>query len=196
MLVNLSKNESVSMVNLSKAVGKSLNNVRIGLGWDVNTLGFGGEFDLDVFTLFLDANGKAVDPAIVFFNNPSASGVKLNGDNRTGAGAGDDESVDVNLSQLTSNAQVQKLLFAVDIHEAAARQQTFGMVDNAYAVVRDADNGNELVRYNLTEKFSNETVVKVAELVRNGSDWEFKAVGDGYHGEITGLLRDLGLDVG
>lgn len=197
MLVNLNKNESVGLINLNKNAGRGhLEKIRIGLGWDVNNLGFGGEFDLDVFTFFLGADGKAVDPAVVFFNNRSAAGVTLDKDNRSGAGDGEDENVDIVLSQLTAQTQVAKLLHVVDIHEALSRQQTFGMVDNAYVVVRDAADGTELVRYNLTEKFSNETVVKVAELVRANGDWEFKAIGEGYQGgDISKLIVELGLGV-
>ncbi|MGQ4517199.1 TerD family protein [Streptomyces sp. DW26H14] len=191
MGVSLSKGGNVS---LTKAA-PNLTAVTVGLGWDVRTT-TGQDFDLDASALLTNAEGKvAQDANFVFFNNlksPEGS-VEHTGDNLTGEGEGDDEVIKVNLS--TVPADVEKIVFPVSIYDAETRQQSFGQVRNAFIrVVNQADN-NELARYDLTEDASTETAMVFGELYRNGAEWKFRAIGQGYASGLRGIAQDFGVNV-
>ncbi|GGJ98517.1 chemical-damaging agent resistance protein C [Streptomyces camponoticapitis] len=189
--VSLSKGGNVS---LTKAA-PNLTAVTVGLGWDVRTT-TGNDFDLDASALLTNAEGKVTsDGNFVFFNNlksPDGS-VEHTGDNLTGEGEGDDEAIKVNLAAVP--AEVDKIVFPVSIYEAENRQQSFGQVRNAFIrVVNQADN-NELARYDLTEDASTETAMVFGELYRNGAEWKFRAIGQGYASGLRGIAQDFGVNV-
>ncbi|WP_405618446.1 TerD family protein [Streptomyces sp. NBC_01511] len=191
MGVSLSKGGNVS---LTKAA-PNLTAVTVGLGWDVRTT-TGNDFDLDASALLTNAEGKVTgDGNFVFFNNlksPDGS-VEHTGDNTTGEGEGDDEAIKVNLAAVP--ADVDKIVFPVSIYEAENRQQSFGQVRNAFIrVVNQADN-NELARYDLTEDASTETAMVFGELYRNGAEWKFRAIGQGYASGLRGIAQDFGVNV-
>ncbi|MDJ1134532.1 TerD family protein [Streptomyces iconiensis] len=191
MGVSLAKGGNVS---LSKEA-PGLTAVTVGLGWDVRTT-TGTDFDLDASALLVDTGSKVIsDQHFVFFNNltsPDGS-VEHTGDNLTGEGEGDDEAIKVNLAAVP--AEVDKVVFPVSIHEAESRQQSFGQVRNAFIrVVNQADN-NELARYDLTEDASTETAMVFGELYRNGAEWKFRAVGQGYASGLRGIAQDFGVNV-
>ncbi|MEU5161430.1 TerD family protein [Streptomyces sp. NPDC020875] len=191
MGVSLSKGGNVS---LTKAA-PGLTAVTVGLGWDVRTT-TGTDFDLDASALLTNDQGKvAVDGNFVFFNNlksPDGS-VEHTGDNLTGEGEGDDEQIKVNLAGVP--AEVDKIVFPVSIYDAENRQQSFGQVRNAFIrVVNQADN-NELARYDLTEDASTETAMVFGELYRNGAEWKFRAIGQGYASGLRGIAQDFGVNV-
>ncbi|MEU1281923.1 TerD family protein [Streptomyces sp. NPDC005805] len=191
MGVSLSKGGNVSLTK--EAPG--LTAVTVGLGWDVRTT-TGTDFDLDASALLTNAEGKvATDGNFVFFNNlksPDGS-VEHTGDNLTGEGEGDDEAIKVNLAAVP--ADVEKIVFPVSIYEAESRQQSFGQVRNAFIrVVNQADN-NELARYDLSEDASTETAMVFGELYRNGAEWKFRAIGQGYASGLRGIAQDFGVNV-
>ncbi|MFJ4847654.1 MULTISPECIES: TerD family protein [unclassified Streptomyces] len=191
MGVSLSKGGNVSLTK--EAPG--LTAVTVGLGWDVRTT-TGTDFDLDASALLVNAESKVVsDKHFIFFNNlksPEGS-VEHTGDNLTGEGEGDDEQVKVNLA--TVPAEVSKIVFPVSIYDAESRQQSFGQVRNAFIrVVNQADN-NELARYDLTEDASTETAMVFGELYRNGAEWKFRAVGQGYASGLRGIAQDFGVNL-
>ncbi|MFF3288864.1 TerD family protein [Streptomyces sp. NPDC003023] len=191
MGVSLSKGGNVS---LSKEA-PGLTAVVVGLGWDVRST-TGTDFDLDASALLVDSNGKVLsDQHFVFFNNlksPDAS-VEHTGDNLTGEGEGDDEQIKVNLAGVA--AEVDKIVFPVSIHEGESRSQSFGQVRNAFIrVVNQADN-NELARYDLSEDASTETAMVFGELYRNGAEWKFRAVGQGYASGLRGIAQDFGVNI-
>ena len=191
MGVSLSKGGNVSLTK--EAPG--LTAVIVGLGWDVRTT-TGTDFDLDASALLLNSSGKvASDQHFVFFNNlksPDGS-VEHTGDNLTGEGEGDDEVIKVNLAGVP--ADVDKIVFPVSIYEAESRQQSFGQVRNAYIrVVNQADN-SELARYDLSEDASTETAMVFGELYRNGAEWKFRAIGQGYASGLRGIAQDFGVNV-
>lgn len=193
MAVSLQKGQKVDLTKTNPG----LTQIKVGLGWDTNKYDGGGEFDLDVSVFLLNDQGKVVDDKhFVFFNNPTSpdGSVVHSGDNRTGAGDGDDEVIDIDLSKVS--ASVQKISFSITIYDAAARNQNFGQVSNAYARVLSAANGEELIRYDLGEDFSIETAIVVGELYRHGSEWKFSAVGAGYKDGLAGLARDFGVNIG
>ncbi|RLV08569.1 chemical-damaging agent resistance protein C [Streptomyces griseocarneus] len=191
MGVSLSKGGNVS---LTKAA-PNLTAVIVGLGWDARTT-TGTDFDLDASALLTNDQGKvANDQNFVFFNNlrsPDGS-VEHQGDNLTGEGEGDDEVIKVNLAGVP--ADVAKIVFPVSIYEAEGRQQSFGQVRNAYIrVVNQADN-TELARYDLSEDASTETAMVFGELYRNGAEWKFRAIGQGYASGLRGIAQDFGVNV-
>ncbi|MPQ42864.1 TerD family protein [Clostridium tarantellae] len=181
--LNLKKND---ILDLTKK-NPGLQQVILGAGWDIAHNGH--DFDLDIAALLLDNNNKVVNiPAdVIFFNNRSAQGILLGGDNRTGAGNGDDETIKIDLSEIRSD--VQKIVFCVTIHNAQEKRQTFGMVENSYVRLLDSKNNNkELCRFNLKENGSTVTSVIFAELYRDGYDWRFKAIGEGKIADLNGIL--------
>ncbi|HZX37771.1 MULTISPECIES: TerD family protein [unclassified Streptomyces] len=191
MGVSLSKGGNVSLTK--EAPG--LTAVVVGLGWDVRST-TGTDFDLDASALLVDANGKVVsDQHFVFFNNlksPDGS-VEHTGDNLTGEGEGDDEQIKVNLAGVLP--EVDKIVFPVSIHEGESRQQSFGQVRNAFIRVINQAGGAELARYDLSEDASTETAMVFGELYRNGAEWKFRAVGQGYASGLRGIAQDFGVNI-
>ncbi|PZS12337.1 MAG: chemical-damaging agent resistance protein C [Pseudonocardiales bacterium] len=191
MSVSLTKGGNVSLTK--EAPGLSA--VTVGLGWDARTTD-GQAFDLDASAIVCGADGKVFsDKHFVFFNNLSSpeGAVVHSGDNLTGEGAGDDEQVKVNLAGLP--AEVDKIVFPVSIYNADVGSQSFGQVRNAFIrVVNQADNA-ELARYDLSEDASTETAMVFGELYRNGAEWKFRAVGQGYSTGLAGIARDYGVAV-
>jgi tellurium resistance protein TerD len=192
MSVSLSKGGNVS---LSKEA-PGLTAVLVGLGWDARTT-TGADFDLDASALMVGTSGKILSDAnFIFFNNltsPDGS-VEHTGDNLTGEGEGDDEVIKVNLAGVP--AEVDKIVVTVSIYDAEGRGQSFGQVRNAFIrVVNQADN-KELTRYDLSEDASTETAMIFGELYRNGTEWKFRAVGQGYSTGLAGIARDFGVNVG
>jgi tellurium resistance protein TerD len=192
MAVSLSKGGNVS---LSKEA-PGLSEVTVGLGWDARVTD-GQEFDLDASVFVVGENGKVLDDAsFIFYNNrKSADGaIEHLGDNRSGAGDGDDEQVAVKLTGLA--AAVKKLVFAVTIHDAETRKQSFGQVSNAYIRVLNKADGKELARYDLSEDASTETAMIFGELYRAGEEFKFKAIGQGFAGGLKPLAEAHGVSIG
>ena len=191
MSVTLVKGGNVS---LSKEA-PGLTNILVGLGWDVRTT-TGADYDLDASAIMLGDSGKVLsDGHFVFFNNlTSPDGtVEHTGDNLTGEGEGDDELIKVNLQGMAPN--VTKIVFPVSIYDADARSQNFGQVQNAYIrIVNETDNA-EIARFDLSEDASTETAMVFGEVYRHGSDWKFRAVGQGYASGLAGIARDYGVNV-
>lgn len=173
----------------------SLNNILIGLGWDVNRYDGEACFDLDASVFLTRENGKVKqDSDFVFYGNlehPTKC-IRHMGDNRTGIGDGDDEVINVELNKIPSD--YVNLAITVTIYDAKQRLQNFGMVDNAYIRVVDSQNNEELLRYDLSEDFSVETALVVAEIYKHNGQWKFKAVGSGYSGGLQALCKQYGID--
>lgn len=178
-------------INLQKGQRENINAQKftIGLGWDTNASSTGAGFDLDASVFILGANGKIVsDEYFVFYNNTKSpdEAVIHTGDNLTGAGDGDDESITVDLSKI--NAAVKEICIVVTIHDAEARKQNFGQVRNSF--IRIYDQGNtELVKYELDEDFSIETAVEFGRIYQKDSQWKFEAVGAGMKGGLEDYLK-------
>lgn len=183
-------------VNLTKEAGGTLTSVTLGLGWDARTTS-GQAYDLDASAIVLGADNKVLsDKDFVFYGNTkSANGAVVHsGDNLTGSGDGDDEQITVDLTGLPVEAM--KILFVVSIYEADKRKQNFGEVNNSFIRVMNGVDQTELSRYDLREDAATETVMVFGELYRNGADWKFRAVGNGYANGLGGLAKDYGVNVG
>ena len=191
MAISLQKGGNV---NLSKEA-PNLTKVVIGLGWDPRSTD-GAAFDLDGSAFLLKSDAKVrSDTDFIFYNNLKSSygSVVHNGDNTTGQGEGDDETVSVDLTKVP--ADVDKISFCVTIHEADNRRQNFGMVGKAFIRCMDANGNREIARYDLSEDSSTETAMIFGELYRAGTDWKFRAVGQGYNGGLGPLARSFGVNV-
>ncbi len=186
MSVSLQKGQKVS---LSKEGKEGLNRVIVGLGWDEaqpqRSGGlFGGLFsapaqavDCDASALMLQ-NGKLTDKGdIVYFGNlrHRSGSVQHMGDNLTGAGAGDDEQIVIELDRVP--AEYDRIVMVVNIYQAMARKQHFGMIRNAFIRIVDARNNQELCRYNLSENYDDMTAMIFGEVYRHNGEWKFNAIG-------------------
>ena len=190
MAISLQKGGNV---NLSKEA-PGLTKVVIGLGWDPRSSD-GSAFDLDGSAFLLKTDGKVRgDSDFIFYNNLKSTdgSVVHTGDNTTGQGDGDDESLNIDLSAIP--ADIDRVAFCVTIHEADARRQNFGMVGKAYIRCLNAANSGELARYDLSEDGSTETAMIFGELYRHGSDWKFRAIGQGFKGGLGPLARSFGVN--
>ena len=188
MPISLQKGQRVSL----EKVAPGLEAVLVGLGWDVNRTDSGNDFDLDASVFLLGSNEKILsEKHFVFYNNPKSpdqsASVEYMGDNLTGEGEGDDEVILVNLTKVPSD--VQKLVFTITIYEAASRQQNFGQVQNGFVRLVDVKTKKEILRYELTEDYSIETALIMAELYRKDGQWRMSAVGAGYQGGLQALLN-------
>jgi tellurium resistance protein TerD len=192
MSISLSKGGNVS---LSKTA-PGLSNIGIGLGWDTRATD-GAPFDLDA-TAFLLATDEKVrtDADFIFYNQLRSTdgSVEHTGDNRTGVGDGDDEVINVQLTELP--ADVVKVAVGVTIHDADTRGQNFGMVRSAFIRIFNRDSGDEVARYDLSEDASIETAMIFGEIYRSGADWKFRAVGQGFQGGLAQMVLHYGVTIG
>ena len=166
------------------------------LGWDERSTD-GTSFDLDASAFLLTARGKVRgDADFIFYNQLKSTdgSVEHTGDNRTGQGDGDDESMKVDLTKVS--AEVMKVAFTVTIHDAEARRQNFGQVANAFIRVVNDATGTEIVRYDLAEDYSTETAMVFGELYRHNEEWKFRAVGQGYAGGLKAMCDQYGIQIG
>ena len=192
MPVSLNKGQKVSLTKENPGLA----NVVVGLGWDINQFDNGGAFDLDTAAFMLDDNGRCpTDKEFIFFGNlnHTSGSVQHLGDNKTGAGDGDDEQIRINLTAIPDN--ISRIAFTVTIYEAEERRQNFGQVNNAFIRIYNENNGEELLRYDLGEDFSIETAVVFGELYKHNGEWKFNAIGGGYQGGLAALCANYGIDV-
>lgn len=192
MAVNLTKGGRISLNKEAPGLKKIL----IGLGWDTNASDTGADFDLDAFVFLLDSNAKvANEKDFIFYNNLSSSdgSVVYTGDNRTGEGDGDDESIKVDLSKISSS--IKEIAIVVTIHEATQRKQNFGMVRNAFIRLVNDETNTEIVRYDLEEDYSTETGLLFGRLYFKDNEWKFSAVGTGYKEGLDGFCKQFGLNI-
>jgi len=191
MAISLSKGGNIS---LSKTA-PGLTRIIVGLGWDTRSTD-GAAFDLDASAFLLKGDGKVRSSAdFVFYNQLKSSdgSVEHTGDNLTGEGDGDDETIKVNLAAVP--AEIEKIAITVTIHDAEVRKQNFGMVSQAFVRVVNETDGQEIVRYDLSEDFSVETALIFGEVYRSAGEWKFRAVGQGFKGGLSPLANNFGVPI-
>ena len=191
MSVCLSKGQKISLTKDNPG----LKNIMVGLGWDINRYDTGGDFDLDAAAFMLTVEGVCPsEKEFIFYGNlkHSSGSVEHMGDNLTGAGEGDDEQIQIDLSLVP--AEIERIAFTVTIYDAENRRQNFGQVSNAFIRIVDMSNGTEMIRYDLAEDFSSETAVVGGELYRNNSEWKFNAIGSGFQGGLAALCSNYGIN--
>lgn len=189
--VILKKGQKTSLSKLNP----NLDLIEVGLGWD---LAPGGQsYDLDVEAFLLNKSDRVIgDDWFVFYNQPISpdGSVRLLSDSTTGAGVGDDEIIQVKLSQV--NAGVSKILFIVTINEALEHGYNFSNVQNAYVRIVDKQTNNELVRFNLTDYYNTVCSMMVGEVYKHNNEWKFSPIGDGVSQDLGGLCARYGVSVG
>lgn len=191
MALSLQKGGNLSLTKEAPGLTRAL----IGLGWDERATS-GHNFDLDASAFMLNESGKVrSDADFIFYNqmNSPCGSVSHTGDNLTGEGEGDDESIKVDLSKVP--ADIVKIAITVTIHDGPERKQNFGMVENAFIRVVNEDNDQEVVRYDLTEDYSTETAMVFGEIYRHNGDWKFRAVGQGYDGGLKAMCHQYGINI-
>lgn len=190
--LTLEKGNNLSLTKADPGLQQAL----VGLGWDPRTT-TGEAFDLDASALLLGTNGKVRSADdFIFYNQPSAKdgSVMHQGDNRSGVGEGDDETILIDLAKIA--ADVDRVVIVVSIDKADERRQNFGQVRGAYCRVVNQGSEQEIVRFDLSEDAAPETSMLFAEIYRNGAEWKFKAVGQGYATGLSGIATDFGVPLG
>ena len=186
--LSLSKGQSLSLAKAAPTLTK----VRVGLGWDVRTTA-GAAFDLDASAILLTA-GRRVrgNQDFIFYNQPvhESGAVTHQGDNRTGAGEGDDEQIVIDLTRVP--ADIDNIVIPVSIHEPG---QNFGQVNSSYVRIVNEESGAELARYDLREDASTENAIVFAELHREGGSWHFRTLGQGNSGGLLGVATGFGVQL-
>ena len=221
MAINLQKGQTIDLRKNDKGESVyDLSSVTIGLGWDVRKKKSGlleklfgekeEEYDLDAIAFLLDSNGKVANLGrtvqsngrqvglyegdVIYFNSmkhPSGH-IWLTGDNRTGAGDGDDEQIIVKLNSL--DEKFQKILFVVSIYQGRQKNQYFGMIENAFIRAVDAK-GKEITKYNLSGDSSMNSMCSMvfAEAYRKDGEWKFRAIGEPYQTDnFVDILKKYG----
>lgn len=183
-ILNLNKNE---FLNLTKADVR-VEDIRVAAGWDV--VERGTDYDLDLCAIMLGANMRPVKGKdnVCYYGHMRVPGLHLLGDNLTGAGDGDDETIEIDLGKVSQ--EVHFIKFCVVIYKASVRHQSFGRVKNAFCRLVDNKTDKEICRFNLTEDGGKNTAIVFAEISRDGNAWNFKAIGDYYKASIQDL-RDM-----
>jgi tellurium resistance protein TerD len=191
MAISLQKGGNLS---LSKT-DPSLREVLVGLGWAARASD-GADFDLDASLFMVQDNGKVRgDHDFIFYNQlkSTCGAIEHTGDNKTGAGEGDDEALKIRLADVP--AAITRLVIAVTIHEAEGRRQNFGMVRDAFVRIVNLETNSEIVRFDLSEDYSTETAMIFAEIYHYHGEWKFRAVGQGYAGGLGALATQHGVDI-
>lgn len=178
-------------INLQKGQRETLHLPQfiIGLGWDTNSSATGTQFDIDASVFVLGENKKILsDQHFVFYNNLKTpdGAVEHSGDNLTGDATGDDEQIKIDLNKI--DAQATEICIVVTIHDADSRRQNFGQIRNSFIRIFDAVSNIELLKYELDEDFSVETVVEFGRIYKRQNTWKFEAVGAGMRGGLNDFL--------
>lgn len=179
MTISMVKGQKIS---LTKGDGAVLTRVRMGLGWDpVQSKGLLGRtkskaIDLDASCVMLDRDRREVD-AVWFRQLRSRDGsITHTGDNLTGEGDGDDESIIVDLSRVP--ATVETLVFTVN----SFSRQGFSEVANASCRLVDETSGSEVARYDLSAQ-GRHTGMVMAKVYRHNGEWKMAALGETGNGK-------------
>lgn len=182
-ILNLEKEE---ILDLTKS-GSALKHLILGAGWDVPKIGASYDLDIAAFLLHENRRIREAGKDVVYFRQKQQQGISLDKDNRTGAGEGDDERIQIDAEAL--DPTVSSIVFVVTIYEAEKKGQVFGKVKNAYVRLLDEDDDERvLCQFPLTDAASTDTAVIFCELFRSGDGWEFKAIGESCQGDLNDLL--------
>jgi tellurium resistance protein TerD len=208
MALNLNKG---SRFNLAKEA-PALKVAGIGLGWDPNEEENGPDFDLDVSAFLLTADGKVpADEYVVFYGSSLTMDTQdgkrpYSGDGSvlgavdaidgTESDGEDDEDMRIYFEKVWEG--IHQIVITVSItkypndskKDRRTLLQNFGMVNDCYIRVWDDESGEEILRYNLKEQFTNEDAVEFGRFVKVGNSWEFLATGEKHTGSL-GKLIDL-----
>jgi len=178
-------------INLNK-LDPTLTRVLIGVGWRLNAFD-SDSLDLDVSCFLLDKDEKTrANEDFVFYNNLESAGqaVVHNGDNMIGAGDGDDETISINLNGISFD--ISRVMFVLSIYRGEEKDQAMKSVRDPYIRLMNEENGQELLRYEVSEDISEcgETAIFVASLDRMGPKWHFRPLGQSASGGLGKIAED------
>lgn len=183
--------DEIDLIGLDPA----LRNISIRAGWDAKSYD-GNEIDMDISLIFLNAQDQTIkDEDFIFYNNPEAydGAVKHHGDSRHGAGAGDDEQIDIDLQSIPFD--YLKIVIAVSIYRGGEFDQNLGDVSNGFVRVVNEDSGQQLVRYRLDADLreKEQTAMVAATIERIGAKWIFKPIAEFVEGGLGEIASRYGL---
>lgn len=192
MSISLTKGQKISLTKDNEKLGK----IAVGLGWDENKgiRGFFNSSNIDCdATAFLlrndklDSSSGTADEVSYRCGAAENKCVKHSGDNLTGEGEGDDETIYVDLKKVPDS--VNRIVFVVNIYQAESRKQDFGMIKNAFIRVYNRENGEELCKFNLSDDYRGKTALICGEIYRHDGEWKFNAIGEGTEDKSIQELR-------
>lgn len=194
---HMNKGQEVDLTTMDA----SLRHVMVGLGWDAPEAKDGHPVDVDASAFILNRDSRVRrDTDFVFYNNleTESGAIKHKGDNTSGleatqSGQSDAEVIELELEGFSFD--VEKIAFAVTIHNAEERGQTFGLVKNAYMRIVNVETGRELARFDLSEDAGSDNAIVFGELIRDGVNWKFKAIGQSSKGGLYKIAREYGVNV-
>jgi len=191
------KMEKGDDINIT-AKDPTMTNIIMAVGWTLNSFD-ADSLDVDVSCFLLDKDGKTrMDEDFVFYNNlkDMDESVVHNGDNITGAGDGDDETISVDLNKVSYD--INKVMFVLSIYRGEEKDQQMSSVRNGYIRMINTSNGQEILRYEITPDIvesQGETGMRVAALNREGPKWHFEAVGELVQGGLAEIATDYDIIV-
>lgn len=173
----------------------ALHKIKIGVGWDMNAFDADApDLDLSLFLIGRDGMTR-IDEDFIFYNQTEGceGKIKHGGDNRTGAGDGDDEIVLIDLHGVPFD--VFSIVFTLSIYKGDEKRQELGMIRNVYMRIMNSDNNLEILRYNLEEHFRDkiENAAIVAYLNREGPKWHFKPAAEFIEGGLGAIAKRYGI---
>lgn len=181
--INLEKGQKI---NLQKEDGSSLTRVFMGLGWDEakGFLGIGsGNIDLDASCAMFSENKELLDSVSFMKLTSNGGAITHSGDNRTGAGDGDDEVINVDLATVPQN--VKTIVFVINSYEG----QTFDKIKNCFARLVDSVTMKEVAIYKLAEKGSHTGMI-MCKVYRHDGKWKMSALGIPCNGRTINNIAD------
>ena len=173
MGINLQKGQKIDLTKGNPQLSK----IMVGLGWDMSEARGSHSVDCDASVIMLNNNNKMTEK--VYFANKKSknNAVVHSGDNLTGAGAGDDETIVIDIPQITP--ETEKMMFVVNIYDCERRKQDFGIVKNAYIRIIDGNGNSEFAKFNLSDNYAGKTALVAGEIYRYNGEWKFNPVGEG-----------------
>lgn len=169
----------------------------IAVGWD--NKGFGGHtVDVDLSLFLLDRSGVTLeDQDFVFYNNPNAhnGAIQHEGDNKIGAGDGDNETVKIMLKDLPFD--IMQIACVYSIYRGPEKNQQLGLIKNGYIRLLNGHNNQEYLRFPLDLHFkdSQATAAIVGSLNREGPKWHFTARMETNPGNLADIATTYGLEI-
>lgn len=186
----IEKGESVDITELDP----SLRHIVIGVGWDQRKVEEQmADIDLSIFLLNTN-NMTNLDEDFVFYNNETdlTESAKHLGDNRTGAGEGDDEQIEILLTGLSYESS--RIACVLSIYDDEFKGITFDIAKNIYIRILNKESGEEIIRFNIPdEDLAGKRATYLASIVREGPNWVFEAESNSVEGSLADIAQEHGL---
>ncbi|MFN3826527.1 MAG: TerD family protein [Micavibrio sp.] len=174
----------------------TLRQIRIGAGWEQRAIEE-ERVDIDLSVFLLDRHEVTRDDNdFIFYNNESGleGGCKHQGDSRTGAGEGDDETILIDLNSIPFD--VQKVMFVFSIYDEEVTGLNFSLVRDVFIRVINEESGDEICRFAFDdEELTGGNGCYVAALIREGPQWTFEAIGQFVNGGLAEIATKYGIIV-